>query len=383
MRIEIIESLLSIDASAWNQLAGESNPFLQHAFLAALERHRCLDEYGWYSQHVAIFEHDQLVAAMPMYIKDNSYGELVFDWAWADAYHRQGLPYYPKLVTAIPYTPATGPRLLVHPEYDYITYAKALIDFALEHAEKLNMSSMHWLFTDPRDTNLLRERGMSMRLGCQFHWTNHGYESFDHYLQTFSSQKRKQIKRERKRVVEQDIQIDIHHGDEMDEELWTIYHRFYSSTFDRKSGMATLSQAFFQEIGNTMPRNVVVVFAQHQGQYVASAFNLAGTTTLYGRHWGCEGHYHSLHFEACYYQGLDYCIKQGLQHFEPGAQGEHKISRGFLPTETWSAHWIANDVFADAIQRFADQEQIGMQHYIKSLEEHSPFKQTVEPCRHD
>ena len=382
MRIEIIESLASINSSAWNQLAGESNPFLQHPFLIALERHRCLDDYGWYSQHIIIYEANILVAAMPMYIKDNSYGELVFDWAWAEAYHRQGMPYYPKLVTAIPYTPATGPRLLVHPDYDYSTYANALINYTLEHAEKLNMSSVHWLFTDQRDTTLLRGRGMSMRLGCQFHWTNHAYESFEHYLQTFSSQKRKQIKRERKRVVEQNIKLDIHHGDEMNDELWAIYHRFYSSTFDRKSGMATLSQGFFQEIGDTMPHNVVIVFARHEGKYVASAFNLAGNTTLYGRHWGCDGHYHSLHFEACYYQGLDYCIDRGLQHFEPGAQGEHKISRGFLPTATWSAHWIANDVFSDAVKRFADQEQIGMQHYIKSLEDHSPFKQ-MDNCQHD
>ena len=378
MRSEIIESLSTIDLPAWIRVAGKSNPFLQHPFLNALERNHCLEEYGWYPQHICIFEHDKLIAAMPMYIKDNSYGELVFDWAWADAYHRHGLPYYPKLVTAIPYTPATGPRLLVDSEYDYATYADALIGFALEHARQLNMSSVHWLFTNQRDTALLREHGMAMRLGCQFHWTNHGYDSFDSYLQTFSSQKRKQIKRERKRVAEQGIEIEIRHGNEMNDELWAIYHQFYSSTYDRKSGMATLSLDFFQEIGETMPHNVVIVFAKHDGKYVASAFNVAGESTLYGRHWGCDGHYHSLHFEACYYQGLDYCIKHGLQYFEPGAQGEHKISRGFLPTETWSAHWIANDSFSDAIRRHTEQEQIGMQHYIKSLAAHSPFKQRAD-----
>jgi predicted N-acyltransferase len=283
------------------------------------------------------------------------------------------------LVTAIPYTPATGPRLLVAPGHDYAKYATLLIKFAIELAGELNMSTVHWLFTNERDTALLREQGMAMRLGCQFHWTNHGYTSFDHYLQSFSSQKRKQIKRERKRVVEQDIAIEVRHGDEMTDELWSVYHDFYSSTFDRKSGMATLSLDFFREIGRTLARNVVIVFARHHEKYVASAFNLAGETTLYGRHWGCDGHYHSLHFEACYYQGLDYCIKHGLQHFEPGAQGEHKISRGFLPTETWSAHWIANESFAEAIKRHTEQEQAGMQHYIKSLEAHSPFKQ-METC---
>ena len=382
MRIEIIESLSRIDLSAWNHVAGKSNPFLQHQFLSALERHHCLEEYGWYPQHLAIFEDDALVAAMPMYIKDNSYGELVFDWAWADAYHRHGLPYYPKLVTAIPYTPATGPRLLVAPEHDYFIYARALVQTAQQLASELNMSSVHWLFTNQQDTAFLREQGMVMRLGCQFHWTNHGYSDFDQYLQAFSSQKRKQIKRERKRVAEQGITLEIRHGDEMNDALWSVYHDFYCSTFDRKSGMATLSLDFFREIGHSMPRNVVIVFARHHGNYVASAFNLAGESTLYGRHWGCDGHYHSLHFEACYYQGLDYCIQKGLRHFEPGAQGEHKISRGFLPTETWSAHWITNESFSEAIKRHTEQEQAGMQHYIKSLEAHSPFKQ-MEPCHHD
>ena len=219
MRIEIIESLSRIDLSAWNHVASKSNPFLQHQFLSALERHHCLEEYGWYPQHLAIFEDDALVAAMPMYIKDNSYGELVFDWAWADAYHRHGLPY----------TPATGPRLLVAPEHDYSNYADVLVQTAQKLASDLNMSSVHWLFTNQQDTAFLREQGMAMRLGCQFHWTNHGYSDFDQYLQAFSSQKRKQIKRERKRVAEQGISLEIRHGDEMNDSLWSIYRPHHAT----------------------------------------------------------------------------------------------------------------------------------------------------------
>ena len=376
MRVEWVERLAHIDAADWNHLAGTLNPFIQHAFLVALENNRCLEEYGWYPRHLLMYEDQQLVAAMPLYIKDNSYGELVFDWAWADAYQRHGLTYYPKLVVAIPYTPATGPRLLVAPDRDYAKYSQLLIEHATQYAQDHGMSSLHWLFTDTRDTQRFRELGYPLRLGCQFHWTTQGYTSFDHFMQALNAQKRKQLKRERRRVAEQDIQLEIRHGDEMSEAHWQIYHDFYTSTFDRKSGMATLSREFFQEIGDTMPRSVVVVFARHAKQYVASAFCVRGADTLYGRHWGCRAEYHSLHFEACYYQGLEYCINEGLQHFEPGAQGEHKISRGFLPTPTWSAHWIAHPQFAEAIANYTAHEQDGMQHYINSLMAHSTFRKT-------
>ncbi len=374
MRIDILDSLASVHPDDWNALTDDDNPFVRHEFLFALEQYHCLEEFGWYPQHVAIFDNDHLVAAMPMYIKDNSYGELVFDWAWADAYHRSGLPYYPKLVTAIPYTPASGPRLLVADDDKYPTYAPILLDSAIKLATQENMSSVHWLFTNVRDTALLKQQGMAMRLGCQFHWHNQNYKNFDDYLQHFASQKRKKIKRERKRVSDEQIQLEIRHGQDMTEELWETFHSFYRSTFDRKSGMATLTKSFFQSIGETMPENVVVVFARHAGHYVASALNIRGRSTLFGRHWGCSEHYHSLHFEACYYQGLEYCIQNALRSFEPGAQGEHKVSRGFLPTATWSGHWIRHSEFATAIQRFTEQEQQGMQHYIKCLAEHSPFR---------
>ena len=237
------------------------------------------------------------------------------------------------------------------------------------------MSSIHWLFTDQQNTAALQNANMMLRLGCQFHWHNRGYQDFDHYLQAFSSSKRKKIKRERRRVQEQAIDIEIRHGADMTEELWHIYHDFYCDTFDRKSGMPTLSLDFFQSIGANMPDNIVIVFAKHEGKYVASAFNIRGKDALYGRHWGCSAEFHSLHFEACYYQGLEYCINNRIATFEPGAQGEHKISRGFLPTKTWSAHWVAHSDFDKAIRQFVLQEQKGMQHYINSLAAHSPFKE--------
>jgi len=378
MRFEIAERLNKVDPTQWDRLTDGRNPFVRHAFLSALETNRCLEEYGWYPQHILAYEDQELVAAMPLYIKDNSYGELVFDWGWADAYHRAGLPYYPKLVCAIPYTPATGPRLLVAPEKDHSVYATALINHSRELAEQNKLSSLHWLFTDARDTQLFRDAGYALRLGCQFHWHNHNYASFDDYLVNFTAQKRKQVKRERRRVQEQGIVLEVRHGDEMTDELWQVYHDYYCSTFDRKSGMATLSLEFFREIGASMPRNVVLVFARDGREYIASAFNLRGEDTLYGRHWGCRAEYHSLHFEACYYQGLDYCITQGLKSFEPGAQGEHKISRGFLPTPTWSAHWIAHPQFRDAITQHTQREELGMQQYIDSLMAHSPFKNATE-----
>lgn len=377
MRTEILETLANIDSKQWNRLAGPDNPFIQYEFLSALEKNHCLHDYGWYPQHIVLYENNELIAATPLYLKDNSYGELVFDWAWADAYHRSGLPYYPKLVTTIPYTPVTGPRLLVANNQDYSQCATILIEATIKHAEQINASSMHWLFTDQRDSQFLELQGHAMRLGCQFHWHNKNYEDFDHFLAHLTSSKRKKIKRERRYVNEQNVQLEIRHGNEMTDELWQTYHDFYVSTFDRKSGMPTLQLNFFREIGETMPENIVIVFAKYEGKYVASALNMRDRSTLYGRHWGCNQEFHSLHFEACYYQGLEYCIKHNLSRFEPGAQGEHKISRGFLPTATWSAHWIPHPEFADAISQFAQREQVGMEHYIDSLMNHSPYKECI------
>ena len=376
MRSTILNQISQVPADAWNRLAADDNPFIQHAFLQTLEENHCVGQtYGWIPQHIVIYnDKNELIGAAPMYLKGNSYGELVFDWNWADAYHRSGLRYYPKLVTAIPYTPATGPRLLVAANEDQNAVRQLLIETAIAFAEQHQLSSMHWLFTNATDTQALQNSGLAMRLGCQFHWQNHHYASFDDFLQTLSSAKRKMIKRERRRVQEQNIHLEILHGDEMTEQQWQIFHRFYESTFERKSGMPTLSLPFFMSLAERMPRNMVIVLASYNNKYVAGAFNMRSRSTLYGRHWGCSAEYHSLHFEACYYQGLDYCIENQLQSFEPGAQGEHKISRGFLPTPTWSAHWIANPEFKKIIGNYCRQEQEGMEHYMTELNQHSPYK---------
>ena len=376
MDIKVIGSLSEIDAESWNALHDGRYPFSRFEFLIALEEHHAVGErYGWHPQYLLAYNNSNLVGAVPMYIKDNSYGEFVFDWAWADAYHRAGLRYYPKLVVAIPYTPATGPRILIKSGENSTSIAQTLITAATEHAQSLDVSSLHWLFTNQHDTPLFDDDHRYMlRLGCQFHWQNNKYKSFDDYLSYLTSKKRKQIKRERRLVKEQGVELEVLHGDQMSDEHWHIYHRFYCSTFERKSGMPTLSLGFFQQLGESMPENVVVVMAKYQGDYVASAFNIKGADTLYGRHWGCNRDFANLHFEACYYQGLEYCIDHQLQYFEPGAQGEHKISRGFLPTATWSAHWLADPQFRQAIGHYLEHETEGMEHYIKELVAHSPFK---------
>lgn len=374
--IKNIESLHSVSAKEWNFLAGSQFPFIQHEFLIALENNGAVGkEFGWLTHFFLAYENDKLIGALPAYIKFNSYGEFVFDWAWADAYQQNHIRYYPKLVTSIPYTPATGPRLLINNDARYNEIADTLINSVLSFAEKSQISSFHCLFTNEKDTEYFNKNPhFMMRLGCQFHWTNNNYKSFTHYLDYLTSKKRKQIKRERRIVKEQDIEFEILNGHEATEFHWDTYHRFYESTFERKSGMPTLSNNFFKEIANTMPENIVLVLARYQGKYVASAFNLKGTDTLYGRHWGCNEDFDNLHFEACYYQGLEYCIEHGLKYFEPGAQGEHKIARGFMPTKTWSAHWIAHPQFRQSISNFLAHETKGMLHYIDELNEHSPFK---------
>lgn len=383
MRLSVSNNLNEVPAAQWNALTGTDIPFLRHEFLSALETHHCVGEVaGWTPQHLLLFDtvndEEKLVGAVPQYLKTNSYGELVFDWAWADAYHRSGRHYYPKLVVAIPYTPATGPRLLISPAADQKNVTDALIKHSLEHAKKLQVSSLHWLFPHDKDLKRLKEYGFMPRLACQFHWgnasQNNGYRDFDDYLNRFTSNKRKKIKRERRQVAESGIVISRLHGDELSEKQWQAVHRHYASTFDRHSGYATLSLDFFLELARTMPKQLLIILAESEGKPVASAICFQDNDSLYGRHWGCDQHFQNLHFEACYYQGLEYCIEQGLSRFDPGAQGEHKISRGFLPTPTWSAHWIADPEFSKAIEGFLKHETVEIQIYINELNTHSPFK---------
>jgi predicted N-acyltransferase len=378
LRVEVIRELERIPAAEWNRVSGTAQPFLRHEFLVALERHDCVgSQYGWLPHHlIARDATGRLCGAVPLYLKDNSYGEFVFDWAWADAWHRAGIPYYPKLVSSIPYTPVTGPRLLVAADADREHVGTALVQAALALVESTGASSLHWLFTDSADTEWLVGKGFLRRTGCHFHWHNAGYRDFEDFLARLSSRKRKKIRRERRYVQEAGIEMRILHGTECSRADWRVMHAFYRSTFEKKSGLPTLSEEFFVEISRTMGEQVVLVFALHNARPVAGAILLRGDNALYGRHWGCLAEYHSLHFEACYYQGIEYAIAHGLQLFEPGAQGEHKISRGFLPTFTWSVHWIRHPQFRAAIERFLQQEHAAMVDYHDELTAGAPFRRT-------
>jgi len=374
MELSQTDGLKNISANEWNHLAGEQNPFLRHEFLLALEKHECLHPFGWQPLHLLVHDAGKLVGALPLYAKSNSYGEFVFDWAWASAYERSGKAYYPKLVCSVPYTPATGPRFLVAPDVDRQTIKKILLQGTLQVTQNNKLSSVHFLFTDKEDTQLLEDSGLMLRMGVQFHWDNQGYRDFGDYLDLFTSKKRKQIKRERRDAQNCGVDIEILDGHTATEEHWRVFHHFYSSTFERKSGTPTLSLAFFQALAQTMPEAIVLVMARDAQGYVAGAFNLRGSDTLFGRHYGCSEHYRHLHFEVCYYQTLEYCMTHKLQRFEAGAQGEHKLSRGFLPNPTWSAHWLLDAQFSQMIQRFLSQETEAMHDYIEELSDHAPFK---------
>ena len=378
IRTDTLQRITDVPSAEWNRVVGNTDPFLRHEFLAALERHHCVGErYGWLPHHIICRDtSNRLIGAVPCYLKDNSYGEFVFDWAWADAWQRAGKHYYPKLVSAIPYTPVTGSRLLIDADAPRELVIEALLKHAMSLLDHTGASSFHWLFTDDRDTDMLVRNGYLRRTGCNFHWRNPGYSSFDDFLADLSSRKRKKIRRERRHVRDAGISMKIVPGSDSTEAQWQIMHQFYCSTFNRKSGMATLSQGFFMEISETMGEQVLLVFAYHQGKPVAGAIMLRSDNALYGRHWGCNQDFHSLHFETCYYQGIEYCIEQGLTLFEPGAQGEHKISRGFLPTLTWSAHWIADQQFREAIDHYLQHEHELMLEYRDDMQKNSPFRET-------
>jgi len=382
MQVTVSDSLEQVAASDWNRLAGAANPFLSHEFLRALERNHCLGERtGWWPRHLLVREGGNLVGAAPAYLKDNSFGEFVFDWSWADAYSRAGLTYYPKLVMAVPFSPVTGPRMLVDPRSPAKDVMHALAGGAIACAERYDASSVHWLFPTERDANSLREHGFMLRTGCQFHWHNPGYAGFDDFLARLSAKKRKQIRHERRDVERAALTIEVLPGGEVTEAQWETYHHFYRSIFDRKWGMPSLTAGFFKEIGRTMAERVVLILASNGGRYVAGAFFLRGPDALFGRHWGCIEYHRALHFEVCYYRAIEYCIEHGLRRFEAGAQGEHKLARGFLPATTWSGHWIRHPDFRRAIDEFLARERAAVAEYVVEMNAHSPYKAGPQPPR--
>ncbi len=378
MKIVFTDNIASVPAEQWNALAGDANPFIQHDFLLALEQHNCLQPWGWSPQHCLLFDDDVLIGACPAYLKENSYGEFVFDWAWADAYQKHGLEYYPKLVCAIPFTPAQGPRLLAKQNHidangDAVSSSaikKGLINALLAYSENNKLSSAHFLFCENDDIEQLEAGNLLQRYDYQFHWSNNGYQSFDDFLSQLTSKRRKNIKRERRKVAEGNVQIEVINGEQLNEKQWELLYAYYRVTFLKKSGAPTLTLDFFKAVANKLR----AFFAYHEGRTVAAAICFEGKEKLYGRHWGCSDNYDSLHFEVCYYTGIEYCIEKQLQVFEPGAQGEHKIWRGFLPTRTRSAHWIASPEFKPAIADFLQREAAAMKHHGEILLESSPYK---------
>ena len=376
MKINVAARIADIDASGWNRLAGSDFPFLRHEFLHAAESTGCVSsETGWSPRHITISDEcGRMLAAMPLYRKTNSWGEFVFDWSWAAAYHRVALPYYPKLVSAVPFTPAPSNRLLLADANDE-EVALRLVEAAVELAKDSGCSSLHILFPLARELDVLRGAGMKLRKDCQFHWHNREYGSFDDFLSTFSSTKRKKARRDRRRVSEQGIEFRWLKGDQTNASIWRDVYGLISSTFLRRGSMPYYDYAFFTTIARTLPQNVLVILAERHGLPIAAAVFYEGATTLYGRYWGSDSHYDALHFETCYYQGIDYCIANGLARFEPGTQGEHKISRGFVPVDTWSAHWLARPEFFSAVERYLKEERRHVDRYITAVSRHSPYRE--------
>ena len=373
-RTRILSSLAEVEPSTWNDLVRsqpEANPFLSYAFLHALhESGSASKKSGWQPQYLTIWQGDNLVAALPLYAKFHSYGEYVFDWAWADAYRRNGLEYYPKLLSAIPFTPVTGGRLLA---IDAPARA-ALVTALKEVQEKNDLSSTHILYPPEQEAKQLEDAGFMLRKGVQFHWKNQGFENFEQFLSTLEQKKRKNIRAERRKVHEAGITLRQLHGLQASEADWRFFKRCYDNTYSAHYSTPYLNLDFFLRISQTMPENILLVIAEREGNPIASSLLIHDQNALYGRYWGALEHHACLHFEAAYYQPLEFCIANKIAAFEGGAQGEHKMARGFLPQQTWSAHWLAHPGFADAVERFLDEEGKGIENYVDELNERNPFK---------
>lgn len=375
-------AIADIPPAHWDACAGSDNPFVSHAFLHALEASGSVTaSRGWQPRHIVLSETSgEPLGVVPLYLKGHSYGEYVFDWGWADAYERAGGRYYPKLQAAVPFTPVTGPRLLIRRDLSPVrarsvreTLATALIEVARRH----EVSSLHVTFPAREEWTALGERGFLQRLGLQYHFANPGYGDFDAFLEALAARKRKQIRRERREVAESGITIRRLTGEVIEPRHWEAFYDFYLATADKRWGVPYLTPGFFETIGRTMADRVLLVMAwAPDGRPVAGALNLIGADALYGRNWGCIEDYRFLHFEACYYQAIDFAIERGLARVEAGAQGEHKIQRGYLPAETYSAHWIADPALEAGVADFLERERPAVRRHLAALTAHSPYKTT-------
>jgi predicted N-acyltransferase len=379
--IRTLDRVADLPADAWDRCAGDDNPFVAHAFLNALEQSGCVSpRTGWQPIHlVAEDASSRLLGILPLYVKGHSQGEYIFDHAWADAYARAGGSYYPKLLSAVPFTPVTGPRFLVAPGQDFAAIAGALLQGAKEIAREHGLSSLHVNFLPKAQSDWAQSAGMLLRLGEQFHWTNDGYRDFDDFLEQLASRKRKTIRKERREAVAAGIDIVTLSGGDLTDEHWDAFFGFYMDTGSRKWGRPYLNREFFRRLHASMADRVVLVMARREGRWIAGAWNMLGSDTLYGRNWGCIEYHPCLHFECCYYQAIDYAIRHGLKRVEAGAQGEHKLARGYLPVPIYSVHWLTDPGFQAAVARYLEEERAYMEGVIEALDQHSPFRQAGPP----
>lgn len=377
MRAQTETPLAIIDPAQWDALERDDDPFLSYAYLSALEdTGQVGPETRWQPCHITLRDASgALLGALPLYRKSDSWGEFVFDFAWANAYAQAGRHYYPKLVTAVPYTPVGGRRLLLAPGADRGACAAALIDAAIAYARERRVSSWHVQFCHPDELEALRAGGLLLRQDCQFHWFNAGYANFDDYLATFRSARRKKTRRERRRVAEQGIGFEDVAGDAMSARRWATFYDFYASSFEVRGRTPYFTPDFFERLGATLGESILIKFARRDGRAVAAAMFLHNARRLYGRYWGCRGFYDALHFETCYYQGIDWCIENGIAQFDPGTQGEHKIARGFRAHPSWSAHYLADADFSRAIADYLQRERAGVRDYMAAVDAHLPFRE--------
>lgn len=374
--MQCIRQIAEIDSTEWNALAGTDYPFLRHEFLSALETSGAVSaQTGWQAQHLLVMDNQALIAVMPLYLKFHSWGEYVFDQAWAQAYQSHGLAYYPKYLTSIPFTPCVGPRLIIKADQPFAPIVAILLKFIQSQADLQGVSSWHCLFAEPGLIKSLAAEKLIIRETVQFQWFNRGYSSLDDFLATLTASKRKMIKRERRKVREQGIYLQRLLGKQIQTTDWQLFYRFYALTYLKRQSQPYLNLAFFLTLASTMPEQLQLIFAIKDSQPVAAALFFEGTDSLFGRYWGCDDEYDALHFEACYYQGIDYCITQGLKRFDSGAQGEHKIARGFEPISTYSAHWIKAPEFALAIHDFVRRETNHINQYRLAAAAYLPFRE--------
>ena len=369
-------AIAEIPAAEWDACAGDINPTLSHAFLHAMEESgSATARSGWAPQHLSLADKSgRVVGIVPLYLKSHSYGEYVFDYGWADAYERAGGSYYPKALSGVPFTPVPGPRLLVAPDAPPDTKA-TLIAGLVEFTRQRGISSLHINFPEDGDAEALFDAGFLKRMGQQFHWNNDGYKDFDDYLAALNSRKRKAVKKERREATAPGLEIDVLTGSDLQPKHWDAFYRFYLATSDRKWGSAYLNRKFFALIGERMADKIVLVMARRGQEYVAGAFNILGRETIYGRNWGSHGDHRMLHFECCYYRAIEFAIDHGLKRVEAGAQGPHKLQRGYLPVPTYSAHYIPDAGFRRAVAQFLAREREMVEQKIEHLAEHySPFR---------